>query len=108
MEAKKNINQMIDETLESVSRIDTVDTPPFFKDKVLRRLDKQEEKETEGIMYLDWFTPKFQAAALVCFVLLNLGVLLNSSTDNYEENLTSFAQTYGLSETGANSYFAEN
>ena len=58
MNTKGNIDQQVEETLESVSKIDSVQTSPFFKEKLMRRLAEQETAPTEGVAYLTWFTPK--------------------------------------------------
>ncbi|MBM1107765.1 hypothetical protein JQC67_16535 [Aurantibacter crassamenti] len=99
-----NIDELVDETLESVSKIDKVKAPPFFKDKVLNRMAQQTEKSNEGIHYLDWFTPKYQAAALICFVLLNTAVLLSNTDDSYSENVSDFADVYGITKSDSDTY----
>lgn len=104
MDAKKNINQLVEETLDSVSSIDAVKAPPFFKDKVLNRMAQKADENSEGVRYLNWFTPQFQAAALICFVLVNAYVLFNNSTDSYRDNVDNFAEVYGLSETDSDLY----
>jgi len=109
MEAKTKIDQLVEETLKSITTIDKVNTPPFFKDKVLRNLSQQNELAREGVFQLKWFTPKLQAAALICFVFLNLAALLsNNSTESYSDNVSSFAEVYGLSETDADTYLYQN
>lgn len=112
MNNKKNIDRLVDETLESVSSIDAVKAPPFFKDKVLNRMAQKDPIAEEGVRYLNWFKPQLQAAALICFVFLNAYVLFNNVADNteanYGENVENFAEVYGLSETDTNSYFYQN
>lgn len=105
MDTKKNIDRLVEETLESVSNIDVVKTPPFFKDKVLNRMAQKSGKEKEGVRYVDWFTPRFQAASLICFIVVNAYALLYNSAGSYSENLENFAEVYGLSETDTDSYF---
>lgn len=108
MESKKNINQLVDETLQSVSGIETVKTPPFFKDKVLKQMAKGRVENEEGLGYLNWFTQKYQAAALICFVMLNAAALLSYTSDDYSENVDNFAEVYGLSETDSDLYLYQN
>ncbi len=108
MENRRNIDRLVEETLNSVSNIDTVKTPPFFKDKVLNRMAQQDAEKAEGVRFLDWFTPKYQAAALICFVLLNTIALLYNTSDSYGENVEIFAEVYGLSETDTDSYLYQN
>jgi hypothetical protein len=104
MESKKNIDRLVEETLDSVSGIKIVKVPPFFKDKVLNRMIQQNVEKLEGIAVLNWFTSKFQASALICFVVLNALALLSYTNDNYGENVENFAEVYGLSETDTDSY----
>ncbi|WP_350288167.1 hypothetical protein [uncultured Croceitalea sp.] len=102
---KTNTDQRIEYTLDSVSSIDTVKTPPFFKEKVLNRIAQEAVKKESGVSYLDGFTPKYQAAALICFIILNAFALFSYNTDNdYGENVENFAEVYGLSETDTDSY----
>ncbi len=108
MDTKRNIDQVVEETLDSVSSIKAVKTPPFFKEKVLQSLSQQDRVSTEGAAYLNWFTPKYQAAALICFVFLNAAAVLNYSSDNYSANVSSFAEVYGLSETDSDTYLYQN
>ncbi|MRI00206.1 hypothetical protein GH721_06605 [Kriegella sp. EG-1] len=106
MKDKININQLVDETLESVSKIETVKAPPFFKDKVMNRITKEKEKEIDGVRYLNWFTPKYQAAALICFIFLNASALLfnTNTSNNYTEEISDFADVYGISSTISDTY----
>lgn len=110
MKSKSNIDQLVEDTLNSVSSIDTVKTPPFFKDKVRNSMAERPIERVEGLGYLDWFTPRYQAAALICFVVLNAFALLSYYSDNgYGENVENFAEAYGLSETDAtDSYLYQN
>lgn len=108
MESKKDIDRLVQETLDSVSGIDTVKTPPFFKDKVLQRMEQPALENEDGVHFLDWVTPKYQAAALIAFVVLNTIALLSYTTDSYGDNVEDFAEVYGLSETDTDSYFYEN
>ncbi|WP_299325959.1 hypothetical protein [uncultured Maribacter sp.] len=108
MESKRNIDQLIEETLNSVSGMGTVKISPFFKDRVLTRMVQQSVEEEEGMAFLNWFTPKLQAAALVCSVFLNVVALISYSSDSYGENVENFAEVYGLSETDTNSYLYQN
>ena len=102
MNDKKTTSQFVDELIESVSGIETVDTPPFFKDRVLKQLGKTEET-VEVPPFFHWFTPKLQLAALMVFVLINLGVLYYYNSFNQDQELQSFAEAYGLSESSEES-----
>lgn len=96
MDGKKNTQQKIDEVLETVSHIEAVNTPPFFKDRVLNRLSNDNEVN-EASNVLDWFLPKYQIAALVVFAVLNFGALYVYNNNNQIEEIEAFAQSYGLS-----------
>jgi hypothetical protein len=109
MESKRKIDRLVDETLESVASIDTVKTPPFFKEKVLNRMAQATKEDEKDVAIVPWFTPKLQAAALVCFVFLNAAALLTYSAEqSYNERVSSFAEVYGLSETDTDSYLYQN
>lgn len=102
MDGKKNTHRKIDEVLEIVSQIETVNTPPFFKDNVLKRLaDENEVNDVTNL--LDWFLPKYQIAALIIFAFLNFGALYIYNNSNQEEEIETFAQAYGLSYDQENS-----
>ncbi|MEX0288587.1 MAG: hypothetical protein AB3N14_05710 [Flavobacteriaceae bacterium] len=97
MERKDKIEKLIEETLESASHIETVEVPSLFKEKVLNSMATPEEI-TEEAGIISWFTPRYQVAALICFVIVNAYAVLQYTLDNYEDNVESFAEEYGLSE----------
>ncbi|WP_350284793.1 hypothetical protein [uncultured Croceitalea sp.] len=106
MERKRNIDRLVAETLDSASGIEPVKTPPFFKDKVLSKM-AQRNNEKEGVHYLNWLTPNYQAAILIALVTINAVALIVGVKDNkYVENVEDFAEVYGLSET--DSYLYQN
>ena len=45
----------------------------------------------------NWFSPKLQLATLVCVVILNVIAFTQINESSYDENLNSFAESYGLS-----------
>ena len=108
MNTKGNIDQLVEETLESISAIEAIKTPPFFKEKVLRSLSQQNAIKTKGIAYLNWFAPKYQVAVLICFIFLNAAALLTYSSERHSDNVSSFAEVYGLSETDSDIYLYKN
>lgn len=109
MESKRNIDRLVEETLDSASGIKPVKTPPFFKEKVLNKMLQANIEEEDGVRYLNWLTSSYQAAILIALVVINTVALLSSTTDNkYVENVENFAEAYGLSETDTDSYFYQN
>ena len=96
MNDKKNTFKNLDDLIESVSDIESVGAPPFFKDRVLKELEKQKGQEQSPLV-LSWLTPRLQIAALLAFVFINLGVLYYYNSTNQDQELETFAQTYGLS-----------
>ncbi|WP_435624879.1 hypothetical protein [Flagellimonas sp.] len=96
MNDSENTFNHLNDLIDSVSDIKSVDTAPFFKDKVLSELAKLEGLE-ESSLVLNWLTPRLQIAALLAFVFLNLGVLYYYNSANQDQELETFAQTYGLS-----------
>ncbi len=91
----KKTTKFIDDLIDSASTIENVNTPPFFKDKVLSKLGKHPEAN-EVPQFLYWFTPKVQLVALMVFIFVNLGVLYYYENSGQEQELQSFAETYGL------------
>lgn len=101
MNDKRTTPEFIDELIDSASEVKMVNTPPFFKDKVLNRLSQtREEKPVE---FLNWFTPKYQVAALLMFVALNVVALYSYQLSSEEQELQTFAEAYGLSDDGSES-----
>ena len=95
METNKNIQDNIDSTFEALDAIETVSVSPFFKDKTMNVLftEKKEQKTVWS-----WFTPSLQLATLVCVVVLNVIALTKlDDSSSYNENVSEFAESYGLS-----------
>lgn len=96
MERDRNIQSQINETLNVLENMETVNVSPFFKDKTMNVLfaEKVEMKNTAWT----WFTPKLQLATLACVVILNVFAFTKlEAASTYEENVTEFALSYGLS-----------
>jgi len=94
METNKDIQNKIDGTFSAMNSIETVNVSPFFKDKVMQRLFTEKE-ETATIW--NWFLPKLQLATLACVVILNVIAFTQLQTTTYNDNISQFAKTYGLS-----------
>ncbi|WP_338359433.1 hypothetical protein [Yeosuana marina] len=95
METNKNIQDKVNTTFDALDSIQEVNVSPFFKDKTMRVLFS--EKKTDKYAWLwAWFTPKLQFATLVCIILINVYTFFKMNKNDYEENVTAFAETYGL------------
>ena len=95
MDRDRNIQNKIDETLNVLERIEKVSVSPFFKDKTMNVLFAEKEEKQTG---WSWFTTKMQLATLVCVVVLNVIAFTKlEQTSDYEDNISEFAESYGLS-----------
>ncbi|MEP3836068.1 MAG: hypothetical protein ABJM36_00375 [Algibacter sp.] len=94
METKKNIQDKVDSTFNALDAMEPVNVSPFFKDKTMQVLFAEKD-EKQSVW--NWFTPKLQLAALVCIVVLNVVAFSKMETaSSYDENLSEFAESYGL------------
>lgn len=78
---------MIENKLELLSQIETVETPPFLLTRIIQRIENER---------LSQFSPRVSWAMGISFLLilsLNIAVLVNKSTTTKEINL---AQTMHL------------
>ena len=95
MNDQKNTSKFVTDLVEDTTVLSKVSAPPFFKDKVLNRLStEQTEKEIQPWIY--WLTPNWQWAALALFLALNFGVLFYYNSSKKEQQLATFASSYGL------------
>ncbi|MFD2824026.1 hypothetical protein ACFS5M_10110 [Lacinutrix iliipiscaria] len=94
MNTDNNIQNKIENTISTIDAIETVNVSPFFKEKTMQRLFL--EKEEEKVAW-SWFTPKLQFATLACIVVLNVVAIINKQETTYDENVSQFAESYGLS-----------
>lgn len=97
MKVNKNIEDKVDSAFDALVAIESVNVSPFFKDKTMQVLfAEQEEKQSVW----NWFTPKLQLATLVCIVVLNVVAFTKiDNASNYDEDLSTFAESYGLSDS---------
>jgi len=103
METHNNIQNKIDEVLNASESIEKVNVSPFFKDKTLDRLfTKQEVRQKSAFT---WFSPQLQLATLACVVILNVMALTKLKESTYNENVSQFAESYGLSTPTETSLF---
>jgi hypothetical protein len=97
MDREKNIQAQINETLNVLEHIETVSVSPFFKAKTMNLLFAEKEEEVPTTAW-SWFTPKLQLAALVCVVILNVIAFVKlEATSTYQDDVSVFAESYGLS-----------
>jgi len=89
------MNKKVKETFDSIASIEEVKVSPFFKENVMHKIRTASEDIQETTW--SWFTPKLQLVTLVCVVVLNVMAFKNIKTSTYEENISSFAESYGLS-----------
>ena len=102
MKTNKNIQHKINETIDSIDAINQVKVSPFFKDKMMKRLYSHEKEEQ---YVFSWFSPKLQFATLACIVALNIIAYSQIKKDVYNDNVNSFATSYGLQSDSENSIF---
>ena len=88
-----HINDKIENTLNSAELIDQVQASPFLKNKILNRIDQEQEAQQE---VSSWLTPGLQLAALTLFVAINIAVFLKISEQQYSTEVDSFAAAYEL------------
>ena len=88
-------NKKVQETLDSIESIKEVQVSPFFKENILHQIRNTSTQIQDGSW--SWFTPKLQLATLVCVVVLNIMAFNNLQETTYDDNVSSFAESYGLS-----------
>ncbi|MDO5977741.1 hypothetical protein [Flavivirga spongiicola] len=94
MEINKNIKNKVDDTLNAMDGTEAVKISPFFKDRTMQKLFV--EKGEEPLIW-SWFSPRLQLAALVCVIVLNVLAFVQLNSNEYDNNINEFTETYGLS-----------
>jgi hypothetical protein len=102
METKNTLERKMDSAINAMDALQPVNVSPFFKDKTMNVLFA--EKKVEQKVWA-WFTPKLQLATLACVVILNVFAFAKLKTNTYENNISEFAETYGLSSDSDESLF---
>ena len=97
MKTNVEMNKKVNATFDSLESISEVKVSPFFKEKVMHKIRNASEDIQEATY--SWFTPKLQLATLVCDVVLNIIAFNNLKETTYDENVSSFAESYGLTTT---------
>lgn len=95
MKNNVEMNKKVKATFDSIESIQEVKVSPFFKENVMHQIRNASE-EIKDAAY-SWFTPKLQLATLACVVVLNIMAFQNLKETTYNDNVTSFAESYGLS-----------
>ncbi|NRD23978.1 hypothetical protein HNV10_12030 [Winogradskyella litoriviva] len=103
MKTNVEMNKKINDVFDSVESIQEVKVSPFFKEKVMHQIRTASEDIQDTSW--SWFTPKLQLATLVCVVVLNVLAFNNLKESTYDENVSSFAESYGLSVSTESSLF---
>ncbi|NKI30377.1 hypothetical protein HCU67_00355 [Muricauda sp. DJ-13] len=96
MNDKNTTPDQVENLLNSLSAIEKVEVSPDFKKNVIDKLANQQSKVVE---FLPWFTPKYQIAAVLTFLVINLSALFYYNTTLQEEKLESLANSYGITTT---------
>lgn len=97
MERQKDIQKKIDQVLNAVPIGTDINVSPFFKDKTMQRLFIEKTEKRSAFWFL--FSPQLQLATLACVIVLNVLTLTKLKESAYNENISQFAESYGLSTT---------
>ncbi|WP_353779490.1 hypothetical protein [Winogradskyella sp. 3972H.M.0a.05] len=100
MDKDKEILQNVDKAFQSIDSIESVDASPFFKDKVMQQIANAKSEVPRTAW--NWFSPQLQLTLLVAVIVLNVIAYIQMNTSNYNEEIDSIAQMYGLSESENN------
>ena len=98
----KNIDQNIEETLNSLDGLQKAEAPVFFHTRVNARLEKK--LTSQSSQWLPIQQPVWMIAALILLLTANVFLLANLSNKNANtnnsiaktSNLQGFASSYGL------------
>ncbi|WP_179334465.1 hypothetical protein [Winogradskyella costae] len=95
MKTNVEMNKKVKDTFDAIESIQEVKVSPFLKENVMHQIRHASEDIQDATR--TWFTPKLQLATLVCVVVLNIVAFNNLKDTTYEEGLSDFAESYGLS-----------
>ena len=82
-------------TFDSIESIEKAKVSPFFKENVMHQIRNASQDVQDKTW--SWFTPQLQLATLVCIIILNILAFNNLKENTHDNNVTSFAESYGLS-----------
>ncbi|WP_323787992.1 hypothetical protein [Psychroserpens sp.] len=94
MKTNNNIQNDIDAIFDSVNSIKDVHVSPFFKDRAMQRLFA--EKQVNQSRVWSWFSPQFQLATLMVFLILNVFAITKLDSNATSDEIDEFAETYSL------------
>lgn len=95
MMSNSEIEKKIEATIDSVESIEYVKVSPFVKDRIMHQVSS---KNNEVTSIWSWFTPSFQLATLILFMILNVYAYINLNSEDYNSSIEEFTETYGLDE----------
>lgn len=104
MKTNKNIEDNVSSSFDVLDNIQEVNVSSFFKDKTMHLLFSETKSDKYAWLWA-WFTPQIQLVTLVCVVLINVYAFSRINENEYEENVTAFAETYGLKSGNETSMF---
>lgn len=98
MKTLKENNTGNNNTLDILDAIQEVQVSPFFKNKVLNKIEQQKEAK-ESIF--SWFSPQLQFASLALVICINVTTIyfsISNTQDSQEQvsGIESFVQEYQL------------
>lgn len=99
----KEIDKKVEDTFMAIETIEKVKVSPYFKHKVLQKINEEKEEKEK---VFSWLTPKFQLAAVLVILFLNAVTIFyafNSSEKTTNYSVETFSQEYSLEST-SNSY----
>jgi len=82
-------------TFDSIESIEEAKVSPFFKENVMHQIRNASQDVQDKTW--SWFTPQLQLTTLICIIILNVLAFNNLKENTYDNNVTSFAESYGLS-----------
>ncbi|WP_375237926.1 hypothetical protein [Aurantibacter sp.] len=95
MKTTKKIEEKTAAAFNSLDTISAVKVSPFFKERTLNLLFKEEEQK---VTLLERFlSPQIQFVAIMAIVLINVVTIYNYSESNYNSDLNTFSESYNLS-----------
>ena len=75
-------------TLDVLDSIQEVQVSPFFKNKVLNKINQQKEEKSPS---LGWFTPQLQLATIAIVISINVTAIYYSfSAQDSQQDISSF------------------